>query len=299
MTRHAGPVDRTELGAALKGWRARLGPADLGLPAGTRRRTPGLRREEVAHLAGMSVDYLTRLEQGRGPRPSSSILTALARALRLNDAERDHLFLLAGGTPPRSGLISDAVRPSVQRLMDRFTDLPAMLLNARGDVLAWNALAAALLGDFSALPVGRRNLLWQRFAGGGGGGGGGRLVADAEERERLDRAAVADLRAAAARYPDDARLHSMVTALSVRNPEFARLWAARIVQSRRADRKRFAHPQLGVLELDCDALIVPGDDQVLVIYSAPPDSPEAEALALLGVLGTEPLEVTGAPAERG
>lgn len=282
-------VDRSELGAALKDWRARLTPGDVGLPAGTRRRTPGLRREEVAQLAGMSVDYLTRLEQGRGPRPSESVLGALTRALRLSDAERDHLFHLSGGTPPPAGRISDTVRPSVLRLMDRFTDLPAMLLNARADVLAWNPMAAALLGDFSAVPPARRNIAWQRFAG----AGPGRLIADGDERERLDRAAVADLRAAAARYPDDPRLRRMISELRTRSPEFARLWALRSVEPRHADRKRFAHPQLGVLELDCDALAVPGDDQVLIVYSATPGSPEAEALALLRVLGVEPLAATG------
>lgn len=278
-------MDRSEFGAALKSWRARLTPRDIGLPAGTRRRTPGLRREEVAQLAGMSVDYLTRLEQGRGPHPSASILVALARTLRLSDAERDHLFLLAGGAPPQPGRISDYVRPSVQRLMDRLTDLPAMLLNARGDVLAWNGMAAALLGDFSVLPAARRNLVWQRFAG----AGPGRLVADADGRERLDRAAVADLRGAAARYPDDTRLHRMVRELRGLSPDFARLWAMRPVETRHADHKRFAHPELGVLELDCDVLVVPGDDQVLVVYSAAPDSPDAQALALLRVVGTEPV----------
>lgn len=284
-------VDRSELGAVLKDWRARLVPRDVGLPAGTRRRTPGLRREEVAQLAGMSVDYLTRLEQGRGPRPSASVLAALARALRLSDAERDHLCLLAGETPPQPGRISDTVRPSVLRLMDRFTDLPAMLLNARGDILAWNPMAAALLGDFSAVPAARRNFVWQRFAG----VGLGRLVADAGERERLDRAAVADLQAAAARYPDDPRLLRMISELRASSPEFAQLWAQRPVQARHSDRKRFAHPQLGVLALDCDVLAVPGDDQVLIVYSAAPGSPDADALALLRVLGVEPLAATRVP----
>lgn len=282
-------MDRTEFGAALKAWRARQAPGDLGLPTGTRRRTPGLRREEVAQLAGMSVDYLTRLEQGRGPRPSASILTALARALRLSDAERDHLFHLGGGAPPRPGQICDTVRPSVQRLMDRFTDLPAMLLSARGDVLAWNSMAAALLGDFSALPAASRNFVWQRFAG----TGSGRLVADAAELARLDRAAVADLRDAAARYPDDSRLRGMIRELRARSPEFAGLWALRPLQARHADRKRFAHPQVGVIELDCDVLAIPGDDQVLIVYSASPQTPAAEALALLRVLGTEPLTASG------
>ena len=274
-------MDRSELGAALTQWRARLVPGDVGLPAGTRRRTPGLRREEVAQLAGMSVDYLTRLEQGRGPRPSESVLGALARALRLTDAERDHVFRLAGHAPPRPGRITDTVRPSVLRLMDRFTDLPAMLLNARADVLAWNALAAALVCDFSAIPVARRNLLWQRFAG----TAPSRLVTEPDERDRMDRAAVADLRTAAARYPDDPPLRRMIAELLAGSPEFARLWAQRPVEPRHGDRKRFAHPQLGILELDCDALTVPGEDQVLVVYSAAPGSPEAEALALLRVIG--------------
>ncbi|HET9256083.1 MAG TPA: hypothetical protein VFO16_12890 [Pseudonocardiaceae bacterium] len=142
----------------------------------------------------------------------------------------------------------------------------AMLLNARADVLAWNPMGAALLRDFSALQTTRRNIVWQRFAG----AGPGRLVADAEEREHLDRASVADLRASAARYPGDPRLHRMISELRARSPEFARLWALRPMGAQHPDRKRFAHPQLGVLELDCDALVVPGDDQVLIVYSATP-----------------------------
>ena len=158
-------MDRDELGATLRAWRERLSPADVGLPAGVRRRTPGLRREEVAQLAGVSVDYLNRLEQGRGAHPSESVLGALARALRLSTVEHDHLFHLAGSPPPGPGRIRSAVRPSVLRLMDRFTDLPALLLDAKRDVLAWNASATALLGDFSALPQAERNMAWLRFAG--------------------------------------------------------------------------------------------------------------------------------------
>ncbi|MGQ0840844.1 helix-turn-helix transcriptional regulator [Actinokineospora sp.] len=277
-------MDRTELGVMLRLWRERRSPGELGLSAGTRRRTPGLRREEVAQLAGISVDYLTRLEQARGPRPSASVLAALARALGLSDAERDHLFLLAGGSPPTPGRISRTARASVLRLMDRCTDLPAMLLNARADVLAWNDLAAALLGDFSAIPVRRRNIIWQRFVH-----GPGRIAADPPERERLDRAALADLRAAAARYPSDPDIHRMIEELRGQSAEFERLWADRSVDARRGDRKRILHPQVGLLELDCDALLVPGDDQVLIVYSAAPGSPEVEALALLRVIGVTPM----------
>ncbi|MBO0850008.1 MAG: helix-turn-helix domain-containing protein [Pseudonocardia sp.] len=281
-------MDRTELGAALRGWRERIEPADVGLPARTRRRTPGLRREDVAQLAGVSVDYLTRMEQGRGAHPSDAVLAALARALRLAPAERDHLFHLAGASPPMPGRIGDTVRPSVLRLMDRFTDLPAMLINARLDVLAWNPLAAALMGDFSELPPGERNVAWRRFVA-----GGGRLATTDAERARLDLAVVGDLRDAAARYPDDPGLRGLVDRLLARSSEFAALWARRPVRQRHDDHKRFAHPELGILELDCDQLHVPGEDQTLVVYSAAEGSREAEALALLRVLGTQRLGTPG------
>ncbi|GAA5131751.1 helix-turn-helix transcriptional regulator [Pseudonocardia adelaidensis] len=278
-------MDRTELGIALRTWRERLRPADVGLPAGVRRRTPGLRREEVAGLAGMSVDYLTRVEQGRGPRPSEAVLGGLARALRLSDAERDHLFGLAGVAAPPPGRIRSAVRPSVQRLLDRFTDLPALLLDAKCDVLAWNPLAAGLLGDLSAVPPARRNLAWQAFLG-----EASRVVADGEERGRLDRAIVSDLRRTAARYPDDPGLGRLVAELRAGSDRFERLWTLRELDERHGDTKRMRHPELGVLELDCNVLHVQGDDQVLLVYSAAPGSREAEALALLGVLGLQ--EVT-------
>lgn len=278
-------MDRTELGIALRTWRERLRPADVGLPAGVRRRTPGLRREEVAGLAGMSVDYLTRVEQGRGPRPSEAVLSGLTRALRLTDAERAHLFDLAGVAPPAPGRIRSAVRPSVQRLMDRFTDLPALLLDAKCDVLAWNPLAAALLGDMSAVPPARRNVVWQAFLG-----DAGRVEAEGEERERLDRAVVSGLRRTAARYPDDPGLGRLIAELRAGSDRFARLWTLRELDERHGDTKRIRHPELGVLELDCNVLHVQGDDQVLLVYSAAPGSREAEALALLGVVGLQ--EVT-------
>ena len=280
-------MDRDEFGAALRGWRGRLNPPDVGLPAGSRRRTPGLRREEVGQLAGISVDYLTRLEQGRGAHPSDSVVTALARALRLSTAERDHLFHLAGVSPPTPGRVHTVPRQSVLRLMDRVSDLPAVLLSARLDVLAWNPMAAALLGDFSAVPPAERNVLWLRFVV-----GTARPATDQGEREH-DLALVAQLREAAARYPDDPGMHRLVARLRSRSDEFARLWDRRPVGTRREDRKRVAHPELGVLELDCDALHVPDEDQTLIVYSADEGSREAEALALLRVLGTQRLGTPG------
>ncbi len=276
-------MDRAELAVALRTWRARLTPHDVGLPAGLRRRTPGLRREEVAQLAGMSVDYLTRLEQRRGPHPSEAVLAALARALRLSDAERDHLFYLAGGAPPRPGHINSGVRPSVLRLLDRFTDLPAVLFDAKTDVLAWNALAAALLGDYSAIPPAERNAAYQAFLG------TSRVGADDAERDRLDAAMVGDLRRSLGRYPDDAGLRTLIATLRARSHRFAGYWDARAVASRRGDRKRVRHPELGVLEFDCDVLTVQEDDQKLIVYSAAPGSRSAEGLELLRVVGLQRL----------
>ena len=274
-------MDRTELGVALRTWRERLRPADVGLPAGMRRRTPGLRREEVAGLAGMSVDYLTRVEQGRGPRPSEAVLGGLARALRLTDAARDHLFDLAGAAPPAPGRIRSGVRPSVQRLMDRFTDLPALLLYAKCEIVAWNPLAAALLGDMSAIPPAQRNVAWQAFLG------TSRVDVDPDGRERLDRAIVSDLRRAAARYPIDPALVRLIAELRAGSDRFERLWTLRELNERHGDHKRIRHPELGLLELDCNVLHVQGDDQTLLVYSAAPGSQAAEALALLGVVGLQ------------
>jgi transcriptional regulator with XRE-family HTH domain len=277
-------VDRTELGAALRAWRERISPAEVGLPAGLRRRTPGLRREEVAQLAGLSVDYLTRLEQRRGPHPSDAVLGGLARALRLSDAEREHLFRLAGASPPLPGRIRSTVRPSVLRLLDRFTDLPALLVDAKTDVLAWNAMAAALLGDFSAVPPAERNIAWQAFLG-----DGPRAGVDAADRDRMDGHLVAGVRRTVARYPDDPGLQRLVATLRARSPRFVAHWERHEVGGRPDEHKTIRHPELGPLALDCDRLHVPEDDQMLIVYSAEPGTRSAEALELLRVVGLQQL----------
>jgi transcriptional regulator with XRE-family HTH domain len=277
--------DSSELAAALRQWRERPTPSDVGLPAGPRRRTPGLRREEVARLAGVSVDYVVRLEQDRGPHPSSSVLGALARALRLSPAETGHLFDLAGTALPGRGRVNDVVRPSVLRLLDRMHDLPAMLVDARRSLLAWNPLADALMGDLSTIPRERRNLLWMRF---GPPLEGHPVVTDEHgDRERLDRSAVADARAALGRYPDDEVLRGLVDELRRSSERFARLWAERPVEDRRVDRKSHDVPGMGRITLDCDLLAVPDDDQLLIVYSAAPGSPDAEKLDLLRVVGLQ------------
>ena len=278
--------DTEELAAALRLWRERLSPADLGLPAGSsRRRTPGLRREEVARVAGLSVDYVVRLEQSRGPQPSPSVLGALARALRLTAAETEHLFTLSGTPLPGPGQIRSVVRPSVLRLLDRMRDLPAMLVDARGDILAWNELMSALIGDLSALPPEHRSSLWLHFAR--DESFPSRVVADDGEGERLARSTVAQARTALARYPDDARLRRMVDTLRATSPHFAALWEERPVEHRRADTKSFDVPGIGRLTLDCERLDVPDDDQMLIVHSAAPGTPDAAKLDLLRVVGLQ------------
>ncbi|MFI6157552.1 helix-turn-helix transcriptional regulator [Kitasatospora sp. NPDC051170] len=279
-------VDRAELAAFLRAWRARVQPADVGLPAGGRRRTPGLRRQEVAQLAGMSVEYYIRLEQGRGPRPSRQMIGAICRALRLSEDERAHLHHLVGEPPlPPSGLVRD-VRPGILHLLDRLDDTPALVCSAARDVLAWNAMAAALLGDFSALAPGERNLIWRYFTD----------PASRARHEEPDAAqfacnAVADLRATAARYPADSGVRRLIERLHAVSPDFRELWARQDVRVRRSTHKRILHPVVGALDLDCEALHDPHRDQWTIFYTAAPGTPSHSALRLLRVVGGQDMTV--------
>jgi len=280
--------DRAELAAFLRRRRARVQPADVGLEAGQRRRTPGLRRQEVAQLAGMSVDYYIRLEQGRGPRPSRQMLAAISRALRLSHDEGAYLHHLAGEAPgPPPGPARD-VRPGVLHLLDRLDDTPAIVCDAKYDVLAWNSMAAALIGDFSALPPGERNVIWRFFTDPDARG-----RHDADGARRFARESVADLRAASARYPGDSGVRRLVARLLAASPEFRGLWAEQDVQVRRSAHKRLRHPVVGWLDLDCEALHDPDRDQWVVLYTAPPGTPSHEALRLLKVVGTQDLATRG------
>jgi transcriptional regulator with XRE-family HTH domain len=274
-------VDKAELAAVLRTARSRVKPADVGLPAGPRRQVPGLRREELAQLAGLGVDYVIRLEQGRGPTPSPQVLSALARALRLGDDDRDTLFRLAGSAPPQAGRVSMLVRPSVLRLLDRMADQPALVLSAKSDVLAWNPLAAALFGDFSELPPARRNLIRQRFLG----TGIGRISLSPD----LDSAAdcVGCLRTAQARYPHDPDLARLVAELRAGSARFDSLWQAGRSGRLRSGSTAITHPELGPLTLDCDVLLEYEADQTVLVYSAQPGTPESSALELLRVTGLE------------
>jgi transcriptional regulator with XRE-family HTH domain len=283
-------VDRAELAAFLRTRRERIGPGDVGLPAAPRRRTPGLRREEVALLAGVSVDYYTRLEQARGPSPSRQVLAALARALRLTEDERDHLFRLAGEPAPEPQAPSTHLRPGVLHLLDRLADSAAVVVNDLGDVLASTPLAQAVFNDADAVPAGRRNLFRQFFTD----PSQLRRLPPAD-RERAARAHVADLRATSARRPGDPAVRQLVADLRRASPLFERLWATHDVAVRRVDRKRILHPVVGLLELDCEVLLTPEHDQRLILHTAPPGSETAEKLELLRVVGLQRLvpETTG------
>jgi transcriptional regulator with XRE-family HTH domain len=265
-------VNSAELAGFLRSRRARVGPAEAGLAPGGRRQTPGLRRAEVALLAGMSVDYYIRLEQGRGPHPSPQVLAALGRVLRLTDDERDYLMRLAGRVEAPAGCARE-VPESVRRLVDRLEDVPAMVINASYDVLAWNPMMTALIGDLSAVSFRRRNRLRRIFAvleSGSFAPRGGTL--------QLARQCVADLRASG-RYPDDPDVRSLVDELSARSPRFAELWAAHEIGIQRTVAgKKTVHPVVGELELDLEVLGAPGSDLRLVLHTAAPETPSYRAL---------------------
>ncbi|MFF4256816.1 helix-turn-helix transcriptional regulator [Streptomyces sp. NPDC001663] len=283
-------MDRQELADFLRSRRERITPADVGLPAGPRRRTPGLRREEVAQLAYISTEYYTRLEQARAPHPSREVLAQLARALRLSDAERGHLHDLAGtpqGPPPGP---SREVRQSIVDLLHRLPQAAAFVLSASHEVIAWNDLAAALMEDFSALSRRDRNLVRRAFLGPHREGGRLYGVSDAEE---FARSSVQHLRATAARYPDDPEVTALVEELRAGSEEFARLWAAHDVTAVPTLCKTFDHPLVGPVTVNCDVLDIADRDQRVVIYTAAPGSPSEEALRLLSVVGTQRMGVAG------
>ena len=277
-------MDRAELAAFLRTRRERLRPGDVGLPTASRRRTPGLRREEVALAAGVSVDYYTRLEQARGPSPSRQVLAALARALRLTGDERDHLFRLAGEPAPEPQAHSSHVRPGVLHLLDRLADSAVVVVNDLGDVLAWTPLAQALFADYSTVPSGRRNLHLMFFTG---REEQHRLLP--EDREHAARANVTELRAAWSRRRGDPAVERLVTELRQASPLFERLWATHDVAVRHADRKRILHPAVGLLELDCEVLLTPAHDQRLILHTAQPGTETAQKLELLRVVGLQRL----------
>ncbi|HEY3483523.1 MAG TPA: helix-turn-helix transcriptional regulator [Streptomyces sp.] len=281
-------MDRSrELSDFLRSRRARITPEQAGVPAGGRaRRVPGLRRDEVARLAGMSTEYYTRLEQGRSGNPSAEVVDALARALRLDPVEREHMgdLLARHGTPRQTAAAPQRVRPGLHLMLQTLEHVPAFVFGRRTDVLAANRLAREVLTDFDALPATQRNLA--RF-----------YLLDPTAREkvlewdRIGAETVAMLRFEAGRHPNDRRLADLVGELTLRCPEFTGWWNDHKVLRRTHGSKSYLHPEVGELHFAYESLQPPGDpEQTLCVYNVEPGSPTADALRLLGSWTADPVE---------
>ncbi|WP_030619431.1 helix-turn-helix domain-containing protein [Streptomyces achromogenes] len=275
---------RAELSEFLRSRRARLKPEDVGLSGfGRHRRVPGLRREELAQLAGVSVAYYTRLEQGNGRNVSAEVLDAIARALRLTDAEHAHLTHLAKpkALKKKQGARQQQVRPALRQLLQTMESVPAYVVGRRSEILAWNRMAAALFGDWGEVPPAERN--WARL-----------VFLRPEYRELFvdwEQKAidiVCALRMDAGCHPDDPKLSALVGELSVKSEEFRRLWATHDVREKSHGVKHLHHPLVGDLALNFESFrLTDGSEQSLVTYHAEPGSPTAESLRLLASWGTD------------
>ncbi|MDF9810924.1 helix-turn-helix transcriptional regulator [Streptomyces sp. SPB162] len=270
-----------EFGRTVRRWRDRVRPEAAGLPSGGHRRAVGLRREELALLAGISVDYVTRLEQGRATNPSEQVVEALGRALRLSADEREHLFHAAGLVPPGQGTVPGYITPSVQRMLDRLNGTPVAVSDAAWTLLLANPLYVALMGERHG---NERNAVWRTFLG-----PAGHVRHTPQSQRTLEIAQVSALRATAIRYPADLRVRRLIMELRAGSERFAELWDGGAVGRHEAGRKTIDHPLVGVLTLDCDILSVAGSDLRIMIYTAEPGTPDAERLALLSVLGIQTL----------
>jgi transcriptional regulator with XRE-family HTH domain len=275
-------MDRAALAGFLRHRREALQPGDVGLPAGARRRARGLRREEVAALAAMSIDYYTRLEQQRGPQPSEQMLASLARALRLTSDERDYLFQMAGRNAPVSVSAATHVAPALLRVLDRLEDTPALILSNLGETLVQNRLADALFGDKSGYTGLARSEIYRWFTN-----PSERLRYPTGDRDRQSRAQVANLRAAYGSMGPRSRAGELVRALQKASAEFAELWERHEVAKRFEDHKTLIHSELGPIELDCQVLFTEDQSQALLVLTAPPRTEGYEKLQLLAVLGQE------------
>jgi transcriptional regulator with XRE-family HTH domain len=274
-------MDRTELADFLRRRREGLQPDDVGLAAGARRRTSGLRREEVAALAHMSTDFYARLEQRRGSRPSEQTVAALARALRLSQDERDHLFALAGHTPPPRAFRTDHASPGLLRVLGRL-DTPAQIVSDLGVTLSQNALAEALVGVQTNHAGLSRSMVYRWFTD-----PAERRIHPEADHPMHSRIHVASLRAAHGRDPDDLEARELVERLIGESEEFARLWERHEVASRAGTQKRFVHPLVGPLTLDCQVLTSENLIEKLVVFTAAPGSEDADRLELLAVVGAQ------------
>jgi transcriptional regulator with XRE-family HTH domain len=277
-------IDREGMAGFLLRRRHALQPEDVGLPRGPRRRTSGLRREEVAALCHMSPDYYARIERGAGPQPSEQMLASIAQGLHLAIDERDHLFRLAGHHPPVRGASADHIGPGLLRVLDRLQDTPAEIVTELGETLRQTPLGVALTGDTAALPGPMRSIGYRWFAD-----PGSRALYAAEEHEFLSRLWVSGLREVLGRRGRPSRAAELSDDLLRCSAEFRVLWDEHEVGLRPHETKHFVHPELGTLELTCQTLLDPVQSHSLLVYTATPGSESHEKLQLLAVLGSRPL----------
>lgn len=275
----------TGLGATIRTWRDRLPPSAAGLPAGRTRRAAGLRREELAELAGVSVDYVVRLEQGRATTPSASVVAALARALQLTAGERDHLYRLAGLAPPADDAVGEHIPPGVRRVLTRLGDAAVAVFAADWRLVWWNRGWAALLGDPGAAPPRLRNFARDRFPVDAGPARLARCPVVERNPGAVDAAVVADLRRATGRFPHDPRLAGLIRELTAGNRRFAELWAAGAVAAHREDHKTIEHPEVGPVTVDCDVLTEADSELKIVIMTTAPGTPDETRLRLATITG--------------
>ncbi|HEY4021515.1 MAG TPA: helix-turn-helix transcriptional regulator [Pseudonocardiaceae bacterium] len=269
-------VSITELGPTLRSWRDQRTPEEFGLSTATGRRARGLRRQEVAQLAGVSLDYLVQLEQGRATAPSPQVLNALARALRLSESERAHVFRLAGQPVPGDRQVGDTLPHSVARMIGQLSGSPAAVYDVRWNPVQWNRLWTAVMGDPLDRPERERNMAWRYFTR-----LPVRVVRSNDEQRRYEEIIAADMRSTAGRYPGDARLARLIADLRAVSPRFDELWDTCRVAAYEQEDKILAHPDLGLLHLDCDILTTQQHDLRIVVYTAAPGSETAHALEKL------------------
>ncbi|WP_433782592.1 helix-turn-helix transcriptional regulator [Actinomycetospora sp. CA-101289] len=273
-------IDRAGLAAFLRRRREALQPEDVGLPRGQRRRTSGLRREEVAALCHMSTDYYARLERERGPQPSEQMIASVAQGLHLSLDERDHLFRLAGQHPPARGAASEHISPGLLRILDRLADTPAEIVTELGETLRQSPLGVALTGDTTRHTGPARSIGYRWFTD-----PASRDLFPPEDHSLLSRRYVSGLRAIVALRGPGSRAAHLAGLLLPQSEEFRTLWETHEIGVRPDGLKRLVHPEIGALELHCQTLLDPEQSHLLLVYTAVPGSESHEKLQLLSVIG--------------
>ncbi|MBO1332605.1 helix-turn-helix transcriptional regulator [Streptomyces sp. VRA16 Mangrove soil] len=275
-------IDRRGLAEFLRRRREALQPEDVGLPRGQRRRTSGLRREEVAALCNMSTDYYARLERERGPRPSEQMIASIAQGLYLSLDERDHLFRLAGHNPPPRGTASEHISPGLLRIFDRLHDTPAEIVTELGETLRQTPLGVALTGDLTGYSGPARSLGYRWFTD-----PATRRLYAPDEHPFLSRLFASGLRAVVTQRGPGSRAAHLADLLLAQNEEFRQVWDDHEVGIRPHEVKQFIHPELGAMELTCQTLLDPQQSHLLLVYTAIPGTESYDKLQLLSVIGTQ------------